>query len=206
MLTKQEWWDNMSQVNGLLFPWQFVMLFIAALLVLFVVFKPGKISSVFMKLYFVLGFLWIGIGFSGINNENYVGAVLFSAIALFFAIDIYKQKLIFRFPKKKSAQLYTVFFLLLIFSYPLVGLLLGHASSEIFMIGTYPCPTTSLGLVMITMALPRINKILYALLLFWAMFSIPAILIYAVFEDLILMLSGVYAALFLYKNRKVLVL
>jgi len=42
-----------------------------------------------MKIYFSLSFLWIGIGFSGINNGNYVGAVLFSipAILLFSVFE-----------------------------------------------------------------------------------------------------------------------
>ena len=31
MLTKEEWWNNMSNVNELMFPGQFVMLLIAAI-------------------------------------------------------------------------------------------------------------------------------------------------------------------------------
>jgi len=91
---------------------------------------------------------------------------------------------------------------LIIFSYPLLGLAFGHDSSEIFMIGTYPCPTTSLGLVMMTFAFPRMNKMLYALLLFWAMMSIPAMLMYSVFEDTILLINGIFGLIMLVRNRK----
>ena len=202
MLTKEEWWNNMSNVNSLMFPWQFVMLFIAAILVVFIIIKPSKLSSSLMKLYMVLAFGWIGIGFSGIISGNYVGAALFSSIAIFFGIDIYKQELQFAIPENKVQRFLTFILLLIIFSYPLLGLILGHNSSEIFMIGTYPCPTTSLGLIMMTIAFPKVNKILYGLLLFWAIFSIPAILIYSVFEDIILLTSGIYATIILVKNWK----
>jgi len=192
----------MSNVNELMFPWQFVMLLIAAILVILIAIKPSKLSSSLIKLYMIIAFGWIGIGFSGIISENYIGAVLFSSIAIFFGIDIYKQKLQFAFPKNKSQKIISSIWLIIIFSYPIIGLALGHDSSEIFMIGTYPCPTTSLGLVMMTFALPRVNKTLYGLLLFWSVFSIPAIIIYSVFEDTILLISGIYAVVILIINKK----
>ena len=202
MLTKQEWWNNMAEYNSIIWPGQYIMLTIAAIIVLFVLLKPSKTSSILMKLYMVIAFGWIGIGFSGVISGNYAGTVLFSSIALFFSVDLYKQKLQFVLPKNNSQRVLSLILLLIIFSYPLFGLALGNDSSEIFMIGTYPCPTTSLALVMMTFAFPKINKTLYGLLLFWAMMSIPAILMYSVFEDTILFISGIFGLIMLVKNWK----
>ncbi len=203
MLTKQEWWNNMSEYNSILYPAQFIMLAVAAILVLLLFIKPGKTSTMLMKLYMVLAFGWIGIGFSSIISENYVGGVLFTSIAIFFAVDLYRQSgLQFILPANKLQRFLTVALILIIFSYPLLGLMLGHNSSEIFMIGTYPCPTTSLALILMTISFSKINKILYGLLLFWALFSIPAILIYSVYEDGILLVSGIYGSIMLMKNWK----
>lgn len=201
MLTKQEWWGNMTEYNSIIWPGQYIMLVIAAIIVLFVLIKPSKISSILMKLYMVISFGWIGIGLSGIGG-NYAGTILFSTIALFFSIDIYKQRLQFVLPKNNSQRILSLTLLLVIFSYPLLGLALGHNSSEIFMIGTYPCPTTSLALVMMTFALPQINKILYVLLLFWAIMSIPAILVYSIFEDTILLINGIFGLVMFVRNWK----
>ena len=192
----------MAGYNSTIWPGQYIMLAIAAIIVLFVLIKPSKTSSIMMKLYMVIAFGWIGIGFSGVISGNYAGTVLFSSIALFFALDIYKQKLQFVLPKNNSQRILSLTLLLIIFSYPLLGLALGHNSSEIFMIGTYPCPTTSLGLVMMTFAFPKVNKTLYGLLLFWAMMSIPAITMYSVFEDTILLISGIFGLIMLVKNWK----
>jgi len=68
------------------------------------------------------------------------------------------------------------------------------------MIGTYPCPSTSLALVMMTISLPKVNKILYGLLLFWSLFSLPEILMFSVYEDSILLISGIYGFIMLIKN------
>ncbi len=47
MLTKQEWWNNMVEYNALIFPGQYIMLAIAAIIVLFII--RAKVSSKVVK-------------------------------------------------------------------------------------------------------------------------------------------------------------
>jgi hypothetical protein len=61
--------------------------------------------------------------------------------------------------------------------------------------GTFPCPTTALGLLLLTIALPRVDKIIYILLLFCAVPFTPFFQIakYGVYEDVILFTAGIYS-------------
>jgi hypothetical protein len=71
--------------------------------------------------------------------------------------------------------------------------------------GTFPCPTTALSLLLLTTALPQVNKIAHILLLFWAVPFPPIIQIpkYGVYEDAIIFVVGVYSMIMLVKNWKV---
>jgi hypothetical protein len=95
--------------------------------------------------------------------------------------------------------------MLLVFCYPLFGIGFGHHFSSLIIPGTFPCPTTALGLLMLTTALPRVNKIAYILLLLWAIPFPPFIQIpkYGVYEDAIMFISGVYSLILLLRYWKV---
>ena len=65
-------------------------------------------------------------------------------------------------------------------------------------------PTTALGLILLTTALPRVDKIAYILLLVWAIPFPPFVQIpkYGVFEDAIMFLIGIYSLILLWKYWK----
>jgi hypothetical protein len=93
----------------------------------------------------------------------------------------------------------------LVFCYPLFGIAFGHHFASLIMPGTFPCPTTALGLLMLTTALPRVDKIAYILLLLWAIPFPPFIQIpkYGVYEDAIMFVSGVYSLILLLRYWRV---
>jgi hypothetical protein len=68
--------------------------------------------------------------------------------------------------------------------------------------GTLPCPTTALALVLLTTALPGVDKIIYFILLFWAIPFPPFIQIpkYGVYEDGIMLGVGIYGLIMLVTN------
>jgi hypothetical protein len=70
--------------------------------------------------------------------------------------------------------------------------------------GTFPCPTTALGLLLLTTALPQVDKIIYILLLFCAIPFTPFIQIsrYGVYEDAILFAAGIYSLVLLLRYWK----
>jgi hypothetical protein len=95
--------------------------------------------------------------------------------------------------------------MLVVLCYPLFSMAFGHRFPRVIIPGTYPCPTTALGLLLLTMALPRVDKIVYILLLFWAIVFPPFIQIpkYGVYEDGIMLLVGLYSLVMLVKHWKI---
>ena len=98
----------------------------------------------------------------------------------------------------------TLALILLVFCYPLFGVAFGRPFASLIIPGTFPCPTTALGLLVLTTALPRVDKIAYILLLLWAIPFPPFIQLpkYGVYEDAIMFVSGVYSLILLWRYWK----
>jgi len=109
----------------------------------------------------------------------------------------------FIFPTNGWQRYVTLTLLILVFCYPLLGIIGNHDFSRLIYPGTYPCPTTALGIIFLTTAIPKVNKPIYILLLFLAIPFTPfvQILKYEVYEDVILFASGIYG-LILYLRVK----
>jgi hypothetical protein len=92
--------------------------------------------------------------------------------------------------------------IVLVFCYPILGILSGHDFTSLILPGTYPCPTTALALLLLTMALPRVDTLIYILLIFFAVPFTPFFQIakYGVYEDTILFVVGVYGLILLVKR------
>ena len=69
--------------------------------------------------------------------------------------------------------------------------------------GTFPCPTVALGLLLLTMALPQVDKVIYILLLICAIPFTPVYIArYGVYEDTILFATGLYSLVLLARYWK----
>ena len=89
--------------------------------------------------------------------------------------------------------------LLLYLIYPAVSMLLGNSFPQMV---TYvmPCPVVSLSIAVYA-GYKRKNKILLALLTIWGLTGIKSIIFHA-YEDIILLLTGLYGVLLLIKEIK----
>jgi hypothetical protein len=141
---------------------------------------------------------------AGNSKGNYFFGLIFIVVSALFVVDLFRQKMQFVFPKVGWRKYSTLLLMLLVFCYPLFGLLSGHGLTSLIMPGTFPCPTTALGLLLLTMALPRVDKVIYILLLFCAVPFTPFFQIarYGVYEDIILFTVGVYSLVLLVKYWK----
>jgi hypothetical protein len=122
-----------------------------------------------------------------------------------FAVDLFRQKMQFSLPPSGWRSYVTVVLLVLVFCSPLFSLALGRSSASLVIPGTIPCPTTALALLVLTTALPRVDKIAYILLLLWAIPFPPLtnVPIYGVYEDTIMFFCGVYSLIVLVRYWKV---
>ncbi|UCZ56376.1 DUF6064 family protein [Desulfurispirillum indicum] len=208
MLPANEWWEILGSYGANVWPAQAIFFLAAVLIALLVFLKPGSTSNTLVRLYLALSFGWIGVVFFlalgiGLKGSYFFGS-LFIIVAVLFAVDVGKQKMDFRPPIAGWQRNLTVLFMILILCYPVFSLLFGHQFPRLIVPGTFPCPTTALALLLLTFSLPQVNKVIYIILLFWAIPFPPLIQIpkYGVYEDTIMLSVGIYSLVMLLKNWK----
>jgi hypothetical protein len=195
-----------------IWPAQIVFYLAAILLTGWFFLKPGRGQNWFIKLYLSIAFAWNGIvwflilakDMAGDSYGNYFFGSIFIVVSVLFAVDLFRQKMQFSLPPAGWRKYATWTLMLLVLCYPLFGVVFGHHFARLIFPGTFPCPTTALGLLLLTTALPQVDKIIYILLLFCAIPFTPIVQIlkYGVYEDVILFTSGVYSLILLLRYWK----
>ena len=212
MISAEEWWGIMEAYGVRIWPAQAVFYVVAILLVAWLFYKPGRVQSWLVKLYLAIAFAWNAVVFfwvlardiAGDNYGNYFFGSLFIIVSALFVMDLAREKMQFFLPATRWRKNATLALMLLVFCYPLIGIALGHHFPRLIIPGTFPCPTTALGLILLTTALPWVDKIAYILLLVWAIPFPPFVQIpkYGVFEDAIMFVIGIYSLILLWKYWK----
>jgi hypothetical protein len=203
MVARDEFWSIMAAYGARIMPVQLVFYVAAILAVGWLFLGPGRIQSLLAKLYLSIAFAWTGVAFffvlargiAGGSYGNYFVGAAFLVVAVLFAVDMFRQKMQFVFPGAGCRRYTTLVLTVLVFCYPLFGMAFGHSFPALIVPGTFPCPTTALGLLLLTTALPQVDKIAYILLLLCAIPSTPFVQIarYGVYEDTILLATGIYS-------------
>lgn len=198
MLPANEWWGILEAYGAAVWPAQAVF-YLAGLVLTGLLFRSRHpIYNLLTKLYFTLSFGWISLVFFLTLGRALAGNVFFAAlfliIACLFAVDCFRHRMDFRLPEAGPPRTLALGLTVIVWSYPLISLALGRPWAQMIVPGTFPCPTTALALVLLTNALPRANKTLFILLLFWALPFAPFIQIprYGVYEDLIMFVTGIH--------------
>ena len=208
MIAAEKWWGILEAYNLAIFPMQIVMITLSAILTVVLFVRPESKSNIIMKVYLAVSFAWIGVVFFLILGEGlparYLQAFLFIIIAVLFAVDLFRGKIEFKRPEIGWKTFLAGCLLLITFLYPVVGMLVGHYYPKMIVAGTFPCPTTALALVLFVVAIPKVDRMLYILLLIWAVpfpifIQIPK---FGVYEDSIMLGIGIYSLIMLIKNWK----
>lgn len=209
-MSAEEFWAAIESYYTHIWPAQLVFYIIIIALVAWLFLKPGPLAGALIKLYFLLSFglrgpfffiVFYGKG-SGLTESYFLG-FLFAVAAILFAVDIYRRKMVFRLPRAVWQKWVTLLLALIVFCYPLFSAALGRSLPEIVFPGTLACPTTAIALVLLTTALPRVDKILYIILLFFSMSPIFSQLPkYGVYEDTIMVAAGIYSLIMLATHWK----
>ncbi len=213
MVTVEEWSQIMENYGAKIWPMQIIFYVVAFLLTIWLFLKPGKIQNILIKSYLCIAFTWIGIAFyfiiardiAGDTYMNYIIGTCFIIISLLFAVDLFRNKMQFSLPTVRWLRYATLVLAMLVFSYHWIGMAFGHRFPNLIINGTVPCPTVTFGLMLLTTSLPRVNKIIYILLLILAIPFTPFFQIakHGVYEDIILVAAGVYGLVLLIKNWKI---
>jgi hypothetical protein len=212
VIEKEEFWNIIAAYNRGIWPVQLV-LYAAALAVAILLFlKPGRIQSMVAKIYFAICFAWTGVMFyilpardmAGGSYGNYFFGVLFVSVSSLFVLDVFKEKMQFSLGGPGWRQHTAFALVVLVLCYPLLGLALGSGYQSLIFPGTFPCPTIALALSLFTTSLPRVDRRIYTGLLFCAIPFTPFFQIgrYGVYEDVILLATGIYSLILLVRYWK----
>jgi hypothetical protein len=208
MLPANEWWGILGGYGAAIWPAQ-LFFFSVGLVLTILLFRSRKaLVNSLMKLYLAVSFGWISLVFFLILGKGLAGnlffAALFMVIAILFAADIFKQRMDLRLPEAGWQKTLTLCLALMVWCYPLLSITLSRPVEKWLVPGVFPCPTTALALVLLAASMPGVNRVLYILLLFWAIPFAPLIQIprYGVYEDTIMFGVGVYGLVMLVKNWK----
>lgn len=211
MIATEDWWNVLINFNESIMPFQFIWAGIALILTIWFFIKPGKITNILLKVYFMLSFVFISIMFFVIKGQELPAfvaqAICFGSLAILFAIDLKLNKLQFILPEKLTSKIIMMISLVLVFLYPVVGIITGHVYPRMIILGTFPCPTIALALVFATASLSKIEikwksiglLAIWTLMLIWAIPFPIAIQIpqFGAYEDIIMLLIGIYGLVML---------
>jgi hypothetical protein len=207
MISIEEWRRIMNGYGESIWPAQIVFFAVAIVFTVLTMLKPGRIQDILIKLYLTISFAWNGIVFYLINARGLTGSIygnllycaIFMLVSTLFAVDIFRRRMSFSLPSARWQKYVTIVLLFLVFCYPLIGIFLGHPATRLLFPGAIGCPTTALALILLTTSLPRVNRPVYIVLLFFAIPATPFLQIarYGVYEDSIMLCSGIYALIML---------
>jgi hypothetical protein len=212
VIPRDEFWRIMQNYGAGIMPAQFIFYLAGILIVTWLAIESGRRATIFAKIYLAVAFAWNGIifyitlgrGMAGSSHGNYLLGAIFILVSVLFIADLFRDQMHFSIPHAGWQRHATLAMTLLVFCYPIFGLLRGHGMIDLIMPGTYPCPTTALALLLLTTTLPQTNRTIYILLLLCAIPFTPFFQIgrYGVYEDLILLACGIFALVLLIRSWK----
>jgi hypothetical protein len=206
MMSTEAFWTQVGAYNETMWPIATAMIVAAAFLTCRVFLRPGAGTDLWMKVFLSFAFAWNGVVFFLIFLKNpisiFTGAPLFILVSLLFAVDIRSKKTHFRPPEATWKKGITVFWIALVFLYPVIGWPLGHMYPKA-LLSMLPCPLTVFAIALVAAAAPNVDKKVFILLLPWALMALPKCFgALDCYEDCILFASGAYGLVELIRNWK----
>jgi len=206
MTSTAEFWNRVAEYNEATWPISVAMTIGAAFLTLRLFARSGAKTDIWTKVFLSFAFAWNGLRFFLISVKNpistFIGAPVFIVIAVLFAVDLRTPKTRFRLPETTWKRGITIFWITLVFLYPVIGWPLGHVYPKM-LLPMFPCPLTVFAIALVAAAAPNADKKLLILLLPWALLGLPKCFgALDCYEDCILFASGVYGLVALIRNWK----
>lgn len=151
---------------------------------------------------YILSFFWLWnavvfslLYFSRFSSMFYMSALLFifQAIVLFLngSSLAVKPRLSFKLQNNFKTWAGMIFIMYALILYPIIGWAASHAYPAGPIFGTAPCPSAIFTVGMLLLAEKKISKILLIIPVIWGFAGFLPVLIYDVYADIGLILSGV---------------
>ena len=171
-------------------------------------FRKGKWSDQIIASILAAMWAWTGIGyhltFTAINKMAYGFGALFvvQAAAVVYA-GLYQGRMVFNFIAGQIGWTGVAFVFYAAALYPLLGLAMGHSSSELPMFGVTPCPVTIFTFDMLLLTGQPVARLLLVITFLWSLVGGSAAILLRVPQDWLLLASGVVSvALIIRRDRR----
>ena len=195
--TRDQFLEIFKQYNETVFPSQ-IFLLILALWIVYLVFRPKKISDKWINGILAFFWLWMGIiyhlvFFTTINKAAFlVGIVFIIQGILIFLLGVYKNRLAYRFQPDIYGWTGMILIVFALLIYPLLGYAFDHIypSSPTFGL---PCPTTifTFGVLLMTSKKCPVGILIIPFL--WSMVGFSAAFHFGIKEDTGLLIASLIA-------------
>jgi len=204
MMDAEVFLNNIGVYNDSIFPMQIITLVVAIILTYLLFVRPSTILNKLIKIYLSFTFVWFVLMFPFEGVFKIAFGLVHIVIAILFFIDIFTAKIEFKFPETSGKKYFMLFLIFSAFAlFPLIEYMSGHLYPKILLFGVAPCPTIIFSLALLIGAVPKVGKLIFILLIFSAISSgLSAPIMFEVWADLLLLVSGIYGLITLVKNWK----
>ncbi|HAH24743.1 MAG TPA: hypothetical protein DCL77_13485 [Prolixibacteraceae bacterium] len=201
----EQFFHVFEQYNLEIFPGQIVIALLGILgLVLLQVKAPIKDRYIGV----FLGLLWIWTGliyhiafFSIINEAAYLFGDLFILQGILFLYNSFKGRLHFSIEPDIADYIGYFFILFGLVIYPLIGLISKGSITGIISLGL-PCPSVIFTFGFLILTKDHLPKYLLIIPSVWALIGISAAVNFGVYQDLMILISAIFAIVFLGFRKK----
>lgn len=192
----QIFWNVIGEYNA-----QTIIIQIGLFIFLIFAIAVSYIQKINWSAKFALGItnLFIGIAFFALYGTEPVQKYFAMPLYLFYGVLFLYESWHSRSDALQKPNILQTVLLTLYFLYPFVSVLLGNSFPQMT---TYimPCPVVSLSIIVYA-GYKNKNKFLLALLTLWGLTGIKSVF-FNVYEDLILLICGLYGVILLFNEIK----
>ncbi len=195
--------------NEAVWPMPIVMYVLAIVAFVFSLQKKQGINAVVL---YILSFFWLWNGivfsllyFSRFSPMFYLTALLFIFQALVLFLNgsglALKPRISFRLRNSLITWVGMIFIIYALIIYPIIGWATGHSYPEGPIFGIAPCPSAIFTVGMLLLVEKKIPKLLLIVPVVWGVAGFIPVLIYEVYADIGLIISGVAALILVFPSR-----
>lgn len=204
-----DFYDMFTTYNQAVWPMPIVMYVLAIAAFIFTLQKKQSSNALVLH---ILSFFWLWNGivfslfyFSIFSPMFFLTALLFifQTVVLFLngsGLGV-KPRLSFRFQNNFKTWAGIIFIIYALILYPVIGWATGHAYPAGPIFGTAPCPSAIFTVGILLLSEKKIPKILLIIPVLWGFAGFIPVLMYEVYPDIGLIVSGIAALMLMFSSR-----
>lgn len=200
---KELFWDVVGGYNSQTWIIQIVFFMCGSILTGLIYRKTANYLSVIFKIFLASCFGWIAVVYFIIlgskHLNNYMNAVPFGVLSVLWISDIVLNK--YEIERNKRYDKLVIVLYIVWFMFPVWSLLIGRSYPHMFLF-MLPCQLVTYTLITMISFSQRTNYVILIILIGLAMGGIVNVLIFDVWEDIIMVITGLVAVIVFWREHR----